>query len=92
MENLQVQKEIELARVASSSKSLPAISGGDCVDRLRLTAYKEGDDFAYCLTKSERIAELLKINRDSYAVRVGTLLSGKETKTYTSLSSEIVAD
>lgn len=40
----------------------------------------------------ERIAELLKINRNSHAVRLGALAFGKAARTCTSLSLEIIED
>ena len=89
---LQAEKELQLARIAASKKSTSSCSEGECVDRPRLPAYKDGDDFASYLTRFERIAELLKVSREDYAVRLGALLSGKAAKIYTSLSSEIVTD
>lgn len=59
---------------------------------LTVLVYKDGDDFASYLTRFERIAELLKVDKDAYAVRLGARLSGKAARIYTSLSPEIVAD
>ncbi|XP_037774421.1 uncharacterized protein LOC119570973 [Penaeus monodon] len=54
--------------------------------------YQEGEDFASYLIRFERVASLLDISEDSYAVRLGSLLTGKAVEIYTSLSPEITAD
>lgn len=70
LSNLQAQKEVELARIAASSKPAPPCLTGECVDRPRLPAYKDGGDFASYLTRFERIGELLKVDKEAYAVRL----------------------
>ncbi|XP_037804439.1 uncharacterized protein LOC119598726 [Penaeus monodon] len=60
--------------------------------RPNLPVYQEGEDFACYLIRSERVASLLDISEDSYAVRLGSLLTGKAVEIYTSLSPEITAD
>ena len=89
---LQAEKELELARIAVSSKPAPPNSHGECVDRPRLPAYKDGDDLVSYLTRFERIAELLKVDANDYAVRLGALLSGKAARIYTSFSPEVISD
>lgn len=59
---LQAEKEIE---IAASSESASPVFGGECVDRLRLPAYKDGDDCASYHTWFERIAELIKVDKDA---------------------------
>ncbi|KAK3881301.1 hypothetical protein Pcinc_014252 [Petrolisthes cinctipes] len=89
---LEADKEIELARIAASAKSPSSASGGECADRPRLPAYNDGEDFSSYLTRFERIAELLKVDKEAYAIRLGSLLSGKVAKIYSSLPSEIITD
>ncbi|KAK3884897.1 hypothetical protein Pcinc_010871 [Petrolisthes cinctipes] len=89
---LEADKEIELARIAASAKSPSSASGGECADRPRLPAYNDGEDFCSYHTRFERIAELLKVDKEAYAIRLGSLLSGKVAKIYSSLPSEIITD
>lgn len=51
--------------------------------KTRLQVQKDEDDLASYLTRFDRIAELLKVNKDSHGVRLGDLFSGKATKIYT---------
>ena len=89
---LQAEKDLKRARIDASSKPAPPLLVGEYVDRPRLPAYQDGDDFASYLTRFERIAELLKVDKEAYAVTLGALLSGKAARIYTSLSPAIVAD
>ena len=89
---LQAEKDLERARIDASSKPASPSLVGEYVDRPRLPAYQDGDDFASYLTRFERIAELLKVDKEAYAVTLGALLSGKAARIYTSLSPAIVAD
>ncbi|XP_037774824.1 uncharacterized protein LOC119571714 [Penaeus monodon] len=69
------------------------LGAGLCLLELLLGAvYQEGEDFASYLIRFERVASLLDISEDSYAVRLGSLLTGKAVEIYTSLSPEITAD
>ncbi|XP_076030282.1 uncharacterized protein LOC143018628 [Oratosquilla oratoria] len=55
----------------------------------KLPLLQEGEDIASYLNRFERIAELLKLSPDSYAVRLGSLLTGKAADMYISLSPEV---
>ena len=83
---LQAEKEIELARRTGQGK----ITTSSCenVRGPKLPTYQEGEDINNFLVRFERVAELLKIDKDSYAARLGCLLTGKATELYTSLSAE----
>ena len=48
----------------------------------KLPAYQESEDIAAYLTRFERIARLLKIEDDTLAVRLGSLLTGKTASLY----------
>ncbi|XP_076064942.1 uncharacterized protein LOC143038983 [Oratosquilla oratoria] len=58
-------------------------------EREKLPLLREGEDIASYLNRFERIAELLKLSPDSYAVRLGSLLTGKAADMYIYLSPEI---
>ena len=77
MSKLQLEKdsELKLAQLQASSKSAKVVEGEN-IDRPRLPAYKDGEDIASYITRFERIAALLKLDEDLYAVRLGALLSG----------------
>ncbi len=45
--------------------------------RPKLPAYQDGEAIATYLTRFERVAELLQLDKDTYAVRLGYLLTGK---------------
>ena len=70
---LQAEKDLERARIDASSKPAPPPLVGEYVNRPRLPAYQDGDDYASYLTRFERIAELLKVDKEAYAVRLGAL-------------------
>lgn len=67
----------------------PDVVLSDATLRPKLPVYKDGDDITTYLIRFERIASLLQLDRNSYAVRLGSLLSGKAVKIYASLSPEI---
>lgn len=54
--------------------------------------YHDSEDIALHLIRFERVADLLNIKKESYAVRLGSLLTGKAVDVYTSLSPEITKD
>lgn len=74
------------------SKPAAHLSEGEGADHPRLPACGDGDDIVSYINRFERIAELSKVNRASYSVRLGSLLSGNAAKMYTSLFNETVTD
>ena len=56
----------------------------------KLPLYRDGDDISSFLVRFERIAELLNLDRNSYAVRLGTLLTGKAVSIYASLPLDVI--
>ncbi|MPC50077.1 hypothetical protein E2C01_043899 [Portunus trituberculatus] len=51
----------------------------------------QGDLVSY-LTRFERIAALLNIPQDNYAIRLGGLLSGKLAEIFTTLADDLICD
>ena len=64
----------------------------DAAMRHKLPQFRDGDDIVSFIIGFERIASLLKLDPNSYAVRIGSLLSGKALKMYAALSPEITDD
>ena len=69
-------------------------SMADAAMRPKLPVFKDGDDIVSSIIRFERIAVLLKLTPESYAVRMGSLslLSGKALKIYAALSPETTDD
>ena len=88
---IQANKEIELARVTAPSQPIsdPVV---DPVSRPKLPLLQDGEDINSYLNRFERVAELLNVRQDSYAVRLGSLLTGKAAELYTSLSADVTKD
>ena len=84
------EHELELATLNStSSQSSDPL---DLAGKPKLPTYREGEDIGSFLTRFERIAKLLCVKKESYAVRLGTVLTGKCVDIYTSLSDEVTSD
>ena len=64
----------------------------DAAMRPKLPVFKDGDDIVSFIIRFERIATLLKLTPESYAVRMGSLLSGKALKIYAAPSPEKTDD
>ena len=58
----------------------------------KLPKFKDGDDIVNFIMRFKRIASLLKLDPNSFAVRIGSFLSGKALKIYAALSPEITDD
>lgn len=58
----------------------------------KLPPYRDDEDISAYLIRFERIAQLLQIDQNSYAVYLGSLLSGKALQIYSSLSEDITSD
>ena len=83
LERLRVEADLGQAQATSSAVKVP---------RPVLPTYTEGEDIDLYLSRFERLAELLKIPKSEWPVRVGGLLSGKAVSIYTSLTVEIAKD
>ena len=92
LSKLREEAELARARASSAKEQLPISYHPDAVSRPSLPTYKDGEDIASYLIRFERVAELLKVSKDTYAVRLGSLLTGKPVEIYTSLSPEITSD
>ena len=64
----------------------------DAAMRPKLPVFKDGDDIVSFIIQFEQIAALLKLTPESYAVRMGCLLSCKALKIYAALSPETTED
>ncbi|XP_050701836.1 uncharacterized protein LOC126988072 isoform X2 [Eriocheir sinensis] len=99
-EEAEQQERLELARLTAetermrlSAQSKPAtLTIPEAAARPKLPAYQDGEDIATYLTRFERVAELLQLDQDTYAVRLGCLLTGKAAELYVTLSPEITSD
>ena len=58
----------------------------------KLPIYRDGEDITAFLIRFERIAELIRLDVNLYAVHLGSLLSGKALAIYSSLSPETTAN
>ena len=94
------QERLELARIKAQTEELRLSTEGkpdpltipEAAARPKLPAYQDGEDIATYLTRFERVAELLQLDKGTYAVRLGCLLTGKAAELYISLSPEITSD
>ena len=76
----------------TNSKGNFVQSMADAAMRPKLPVFKDGDDIVSFIIRFERIAALLKLAPESYAVRMDSLLSGKALKIYAALSPEMTDD
>ena len=88
-EKVKLAHELELAKLGKPVMTEP---GTLSVNQPRLPEYKDGEDMASYLVRFERVGNLLGIPENSYAVRLGSLLTGKAVDIYTSLSPEVTSD
>ena len=61
----------------AKSNAFSNFSASDIACRPTLPTFKDGEDIASYLTRFERVASLLGLSSDTYAVRLGSLLTGK---------------
>ena len=73
---------LELTKKYSNSDQ----SLSDAAMRPKLPQFKDGDDIVSFIIRFACIASLLKLDPNSYAVRIGSLLSGKALKIYAACS------
>ena len=65
---------------------------GDAAMHPKLPQFKDADDIVSFIIRFQRIASFLKLDPNSYPVRIGSLLGGKAYKIYAALSPEITDD
>ena len=73
------EHEIRLLELTNSKGNFDQ-SMADAAMRPKVPVFKDGDDIVSFIIRFERIAALLKLTPESYAVRTGSLLSGKALK------------
>ncbi|XP_070000736.1 uncharacterized protein [Penaeus vannamei] len=91
-ERVKLEHELQMARLNNSSDSSlnPVLfDGASCPS---LPVFKDGEDITSYLIRFERIANLLDFKEETYAIRLGSLLTGKAVDIYTSLPPETTAD
>ncbi|XP_063612558.1 uncharacterized protein LOC134786041 [Penaeus indicus] len=91
-ERVKLEHELQMARLNNSSASsfTPALfEGASCPS---LPVFKDGEDITSYLIKFERIASLLNFREETYAIRLGSLLTGKAVDIYTSLPPKVTSD
>ncbi|XP_069984657.1 uncharacterized protein [Penaeus vannamei] len=91
-ERVKLEHELQMARLNNSSDSSlnPVLFDG--ASRPSLTVFKDGEDIISYLIIFERIANLLNFKEETYAIRLGSLLTGKAVDIYTSLPPETTGD
>lgn len=82
------EHELELAKIKVTDRK----TCEDYASRPKLPIYSEGEDIGSFLIRFERIAKLLNISEETYAARLGSVLTGKCVDIYTGLSEEITSD
>ena len=89
-EHLERMKKLEIEANASPISSTNISNAA--VSSPKLPQFTDGEDISAYLVRFERIAQLLNINEDRFALLLGTLLTGKALNIYASLSSDITDD
>ena len=87
----QREHEVRLAELQHTATQNDSVFN-DSVARPKLPVFKDGEDITSFFTRFERIATLLRINPEHYAVRVGTLLSGRAVDIYSTLTPDITGN
>ncbi|XP_063601110.1 uncharacterized protein LOC134777201 [Penaeus indicus] len=91
-QKVRLAHELEMTKIqANNNASITPVFSGDTV-RPSLPVFHDSEDISLYLIRFERVADLLNIKKESYAVRLGSLLTGKAVDVYTSLSPEITKD
>ena len=85
-EHVLALERLKLQTAGNTSVTNPGV---DPASRPKLPVYKEGEDIASYFTRFERIAVLLNISHDAYAIHLGSLLTGKLAEFYTTLSEDV---
>ena len=86
--------ELEVARLQVNPAAAAHNPGGgpDSLDKPKLPTFKDGEDISSFIIRFERIAQLLAIPRDRWAMRLGTLLTGRALDIYVSFPEEVTSD
>ena len=85
--------ELEVLRInQTSQRPEAAIESSECAARPKLPMFKEGDDIKSFIIRFERMADLLSIKKENWAVRLGAVLSGRAVDIFASLPPELTKD
>lgn len=83
LENKKIEAALQAKAVSPAAPLLP------CDILPKLPSYLEGEDITTYFARFERVAALLKIPDDDCAIQLGSLLTGKLTEIYATLSEDI---
>lgn len=86
------EREFELAKLKLANETPNQRCQDSSIRGPELPTYQDGEDIAAYLTRFERIAELLQVQKDTLAVRLGSLLTGKAAELYSSLDTKTICD
>ena len=86
------EHELLILQAGGPTSGSSSVSVAALADRPKLPQLRDGDDITSFFIRFERIAQLLNLDANSYAVRVGGLLSGKALSVYASLSDDITRE
>ena len=89
MERLRLTKDRNESR-SSGTSFTPTFA--DAALKPTLPVYRDGEDLNGYLVRFERVAELLNVPNEQWAIRLAGLLTGKAVEIYTSLTKEESAD
>lgn len=88
---LERAHELEIAKLRADTPQ-PAVAPVDQFQSAKLPNFRDGDDIKSFIVRFERVAHLINLDPGSYAVRMGTLLSGKALDIYASLPVDTTAN
>ncbi|XP_076064947.1 uncharacterized protein LOC143038987 [Oratosquilla oratoria] len=91
MAKLQHEKEIEFAKLAPDSRNQPS-SQDIFVKQPDLPTYQEGEDIASYLYRFERVANLIQVEEDLLAARLGSTLTGKAAELYSTFDLATISN
>ena len=91
-EEREKERVFELAKLKLEKEKPTPVLQDSSVRGPKLPAYHEDEDIASYLTRFERIAQLLGVKDDTLAVRLGSLLTGKAAKLYSTLDINTISD
>ena len=92
LELARMQHELALVQARAEVAPERASLSVDPINKPRLPVYRDGEDITSFLVRFEHIAELLNLIRNTWAIHLGTLLSGRAVEIYASLPDSVTAD
>lgn len=85
--------ELEMLKLRQANPiAETAVDISEYATRPKLPIFRDGDDIKAFIIRFERIAALLNLNRASWALRLGSVLSGKAVDIFASLPPDVTND